>query len=179
MTCYTFNNKTPVIAESAFITPTAQIIGDVAVGAASSVWFHAVIRGDLDRIQIGEKTNIQDLCVCHADPGIPLIIGDRATVGHRCVVHGCTIEDDCLIGMGAVVMNHAIIGQGSIIAAGSVVTEDTVIPPFSLVTGVPGKIRPSGRSAEEILAAAKAMSESYIRNAQRYRSVQSFYSAGS
>lgn len=144
----------------------------------SSVWFQSVIRGDLDQIRIGERTNIQDHCTCHADEGIPLTIGNGVTVGHRCVVHGCTIEDNCLIGMGAVVMNKAVVGKGSVIGAGTVVLENTLIPPGSLVTGSPGKIKKSGRSREEIEAAISAMSESYVKNARSFCSENLFYVAG-
>ena len=175
MTIYTFNNLTPNIKADAFIAPTAQIIGDVHIGAESSVWFSAVIRGDMERIRIGSRTNVQDLCTGHADPGIPLTIGDGVTIGHRCVVHGCTIEDECLIGMGAIVMNRAVIGTGSIVAAGSVVLENTIVPPYSLVTGAPGKIRETRRSKEELTASMAEMAESYIHNTRLYRSPGSFY----
>ncbi len=175
MTLYGFNDKSPRIDKDVFIAPTAQIIGDVQIKTQSSVWFGAVIRGDLDKIRIGEKTNIQDLCTLHADEGVPLVIGCRVTIGHRCVVHGCTIEDSCLIGMGAIVMNGAVIGTGSVIAAGTVVLENTVVPPYSLVTGMPGKIKHTHRSKKEIDAAIAAMSESYIKNAARYSSDRVFY----
>lgn len=170
MSLYTLKNKTPVIGNSVFIAPSAQIIGDVHIGALSSVWFQSVIRGDLDQIRIGEKTNIQDLCTCHADEGIPLTIGNGVTIGHRCVVHGCAIEDGCLIGMGAVVMNKAIIGKGSVVAAGAVVLENTIVPPYSLVAGTPAKVKQTHRSREEIDSAIGAMSENYIKNARLYRS---------
>lgn len=137
MPLYAFKAHIPLIHPSVFVAPSAQIIGNVRIGTDSSVWFQTVIRGDLDAIAIGEKTNIQDLCMCHADEGIPLTIGCGITVGHRCVIHGCTIGDGCLVGMGAVIMNHAVIGEGSVIAAGAVVLENTVIPPHSLVTGSP------------------------------------------
>lgn len=106
-----------------------------------SVWFGCVLRGDTDLISIGNGSNIQDVTVCHADPGKPMIVGKGVTVGHRCILHGCTIEDHCLIGMGAIIMNGAVIGTGSIVGAGAVVLENTVIPPYSLVVGSPASVK--------------------------------------
>jgi carbonic anhydrase/acetyltransferase-like protein (isoleucine patch superfamily) len=141
MPVYQIENWKPEIDDSVYIAPGAVVIGQVRIFQNASIWFNTVVRGDTDLLTIGEETNIQDLSVCHADPGQPLTIGKKVTIGHRCIVHGCTIENDCLIGMGAIVMNGATIGQGSIIAAGTVVLENTTIPPFSMVTGVPGKIK--------------------------------------
>lgn len=130
----------PQIAPSAFVEVSAQVIGDVAVGEDSSVWFNTVIRGDVNYIRIGARTNIQDGSVLHVFKDLhALVIGNDVTVGHGCVLHGCTIEDRCLISMGAVVLNGARIGTGSIIAAGAVVTENTVVPPRSLFLGMPAK----------------------------------------
>jgi carbonic anhydrase/acetyltransferase-like protein (isoleucine patch superfamily) len=175
MTCYAFRNHTPMMHPSVFVAPTAQIIGNVRIGKDSSVWFQTVIRGDLDVIRIGEKTNIQDLCMCHADEGIPLRIGNRVTIGHRCVVHGCAIEDNCLIGMGAVVMNHAVIGEGSVIAAGTVVLEKTVIPPGSLVTGSPGRVKKTYDDPARMIQAVQAISNSYMTSARAFSSPGIFY----
>ncbi|MEZ5351558.1 MAG: gamma carbonic anhydrase family protein [Bryobacteraceae bacterium] len=137
-----FRGKVPQIAPSAYVDPSAQIIGDVAIGPRSSVWFNASVRGDVHSIEIGEESNIQDNSVLHADfPDFPLRIGNRVTVGHSVVLHGCTVEDGSLIGIGAIVLNGARIGQGSVIAAGAVVAEGAEIPPYSLVMGVPGKVR--------------------------------------
>lgn len=130
---------------SVFIAPGAKLVGDVTIGAQSSVWFNAVLRGDREAIRIGRQSNVQDLCLLHADPGAPCTLGDRVSVGHGAIVHGAVVEDDVLIGMRAVVMNRARIGAGSIIGVGAVVTEDSEIPPGSVVLGVPGKIR---RAAE-------------------------------
>jgi carbonic anhydrase/acetyltransferase-like protein (isoleucine patch superfamily) len=141
MANHTFRGRTPRIGDSAFIAPTASLIGDVTVGDHASVFFGASVRADTSSITIGEGTNLQDNVVVHADPGFPALIGDRVSVGHSAVVHGCTIEDDCLIGMSATVMNGAVIGSGSLVAAGAVVLEATVIPPRSLVAGVPAKVR--------------------------------------
>ncbi len=135
-----FVRRDDLIDPSALITPTATVLGDVTIGAGSSVWYGAVVRGDSERIRIGRETNIQDLCVLHADPGFPCTLADRVTVGHGAIVHGATVEDDVMIGMRAVVMNGAVIGKGSLIAVAAVVTEGTVIPPGSIVMGIPGKV---------------------------------------
>ena len=119
---------------------SALIIGDVRLKPKVNIWPNAVIRGDLNYIQIGEKTNVQDGCVIHVTEELPVVIGKNVTIGHNAVVHGCTVEDNVLIGMGAVVLDGSRIGQGSIIAAGSVVLENQNIPEYSLVAGVPGKI---------------------------------------
>lgn len=129
-----------MIESTAFIARTAILLGDVRLGARASLWYHAVVRGDTERIEIGEETNIQDLSMVHADPGFPCLIGKRVTVGHRVILHGCSVEDDCLIGMGAILLNGVQVGRGSVIGAGAVLVEGTVIPPGSLVVGVPGRI---------------------------------------
>ena len=132
----------PTIAASAYIDPSAQIIGDVTIGERASVWPNVSARGDVNSIRIGAETNIQDNCVLHCDEGpYPLHIADRVTVGHLAMLHGCTIEDDCLIGIGAVILNGAVIGKGSVIAAGAVVPEGMRIAPGSMVMGVPAKVR--------------------------------------
>ncbi len=168
MPIYTFKNHHPEIHSSAYIAPTATLIGNVTVGENSSVWFNCVLRGDCDAIVIGDNTNIQDLTVCHEDYDRPLHIGNGVTVGHQCVIHGCDIEDECLIGMGAVVMNGARIGRGSIVAAGSVVLENTVVPPFSLVTGVPGKVK--RQLEEDALDLIKLPADDYVQRALDYSS---------
>lgn len=137
---YRLDVGTPEIDRSAFIAPTAAVIGKVTMGPGSSLWHCAVIRGDTTQITIGANSNIQDCSVCHADPGFPLAVGDRVSVGHNVVLHGCTIEDDVLIGMSSTVMNGAVIGSGSIIGAGALVTQGTQIPPNSLVLGSPAKV---------------------------------------
>jgi len=130
----------PEIHEDAFIAETASIIGNVIIGKGSSVWYGAVIRGDIEKITIGEFTNIQDNSVVHTETGIPTEIGNYTVVGHNAIVHGCTIGNNCLIGMGAIVLNKAVIGDNCIIGAGALVPEGKVIPPNSLVLGVPGKV---------------------------------------
>jgi carbonic anhydrase/acetyltransferase-like protein (isoleucine patch superfamily) len=131
----------PSVPDSAFVAPGAFLLGDVTLGERSSVWYTCVLRGDSDSIRLGARSNLQDGTIVHVDPGFPVSIGDGVSVGHRAVLHGCTIEDDVLIGMGAIVLNGARIGTGSLIAAGAVVLEGTEIPPSSLVAGVPGKVR--------------------------------------
>ncbi len=130
------------IDPTAFVSPHAYLGGTVTVGADSSVWPMAVIRGDEGEIRIGARTNIQDGCVLHADRDAYLMIGDDVTLGHAAVVHGCTIENNVLIGMGAVVLNRAVIGTGSIVGARALVPEGMIVPPGSLVVGVPGTVRP-------------------------------------
>lgn len=132
----------PKIADSAYIDASAQVIGNVTVGERASVWPNVTARGDVNSIHIGDDSNVQDNSVLHCDAGLfPLYIGDRVTVGHLAMLHGCTIEDDCLIGIGAVVLNGAKIGRGSVIAAGAVVPEGAEVPPDSMVMGVPAKVK--------------------------------------
>jgi carbonic anhydrase/acetyltransferase-like protein (isoleucine patch superfamily) len=132
----------PKIAVSAYIDASAQVIGDVTVGERSSIWPNVTARGDVNSIHIGDDSNIQDNSVLHCDAGLfPLNVGNRVTVGHLAMLHGCTIEDDCLIGIGAVVLNGARIGRGSVIAAGAVVPEGAEVPPESMVMGVPAKVK--------------------------------------
>ncbi|WP_053847492.1 gamma carbonic anhydrase family protein [Streptomyces sp. NRRL B-24085] len=133
--------REPQIDEGAFVAPTASVIGDVTLRAGASLWYGAVARGDVERISVGAQSNIQDNCTLHADPGFPVTIGERVSVGHNAVVHGATVEDDCLIGMGATVLNGAVIGAGSLVAAQALVPQGMQVPPGSLVAGVPAKVR--------------------------------------
>ena len=134
--------KKPLIASSAYIVDSAQVIGDVVIGDESSVWFNAVVRGDVNHIRIGRRTNIQDGCILHVARGkYPLIVGDEVTVGHGVTLHACTIESRCLIGMGAVIMDGAEIGEACIVGAGSLITPRTIIPPKSMVLGSPAKVK--------------------------------------
>ena len=137
----TVNGHTPQVHEQAWVAPGAVLAGEVSVGPETGIWYTCVVRADLAPITLGARTNVQDGSVLHADPGFPATIGDGVTIGHRAVVHGCTVEDDVLIGMGAVLMNGVHVGAGSLIAAGAVLTQGTVVPPGSLVAGVPGKVR--------------------------------------
>lgn len=128
------------IDPTAYIHPAAMVCGQVTLGAHASVWAGAVLRGDSDRIVVGEQSNVQDGAIVHCDPGLPAIIGARVGIGHRAVIHGCTIEDDCLIAIGAIILNGAVIGAGSVIGAGAVVPEGMQVPPGSVVLGVPGRV---------------------------------------
>ena len=125
---------------TAFVAPGAVVVGDVTLGARASVWFNAVVRADSAPVEIGEDSNLQDLCVVHEDEGLPARIGARVTIGHRAVIHGCVIEDECLIGMGSILLSGAQIGTGSLIGAGALVRERQVVPPGSVVLGMPGKV---------------------------------------
>ncbi|HMA44054.1 MAG TPA: gamma carbonic anhydrase family protein [Gemmatimonadales bacterium] len=128
------------IDPDAYVAPGAWVMGDVTLGPRASVWYGAVLRGDMDRIVVGEDSNLQDGTIVHVDEGRPALIGARVGVGHRAIVHGCTVEDDCLIGMGSVLLNGVVVCAGSVVAAGAVVREGMVVPPGSLVAGVPGKV---------------------------------------
>ncbi|MEU2157063.1 gamma carbonic anhydrase family protein [Streptomyces sp. NPDC019396] len=133
--------KQPRIDPGAYVAPTSVVIGEVALAAGSSIWYHAVLRGDCGPIVIGVDSNVQDNCTVHVDPGFPVTVGERVTVGHNAVLHGCTVEDDVLIGMGATVLNGAHIGAGSLVAAQALVPQGMRVPPGSLVAGVPAKVR--------------------------------------
>ncbi|MGW0497318.1 gamma carbonic anhydrase family protein [Streptomyces sp. NPDC003007] len=133
--------REPEIDETAFVAPTASVIGSVVLGAGASVWYGAVVRGDVEAISVGASSNVQDNGTLHADPGFPVRVGERVSIGHNAVVHGATVEDDCLIGMGATVLNGAVIGAGSLVAAQALVPQGMVVPPGSLVAGVPAKVR--------------------------------------
>ena len=154
---------------SVYVARGAVILGDVQIGAESSVWYNAVLRGDVAPIRVGQQTNVQDLCLLHADDGFPCVLGNRVTLGHAAIVHGATVEDDCLIGMRAVVMNGARIGQGSIVAVGAVVVEGTEVPPGSIVMGTPAKVKRAANdedqehirhAASHYVAAAKSARDS-------------------
>ncbi len=132
--------KTPIIAPSAFVHSAAIVIGDVTLGARVSVWPTAVLRGDTEAIVVGEDSNIQDGTIVHVDAGMPCSIGARVAIGHRAIVHGATVDADCLIGMGAILLNGVVVGTGTIVGAGAVCREGMVIPPNSLVVGVPAKV---------------------------------------
>src|SRR5215207_4513408 len=157
---YPFAGNTPAVHDSAFVAPTASIIGNATMAADSSAFYGVSVRADTAAITVGAGSNLQDNVVLHADPGFPCRVGERVSVGHAAVVHGCTVEDDCLIGMGATVLNGAVIGAGSLVAAGAVVLEGTVVPPRSLVAGVPGKVR--RELTEEERAGIRRNAEHYL-----------------
>jgi carbonic anhydrase/acetyltransferase-like protein (isoleucine patch superfamily) len=157
----------PTIAASAFIAPTATVLFDVTVGERSSVWYGTVIRGDADRVTIGSDCNIQDLTMVHVDEGVPCTIGDRVSIGHRAIIHGCTLEDDALIGMGAIVLNGAVVGRGAVVAAGALVPEGYRVPPATLVVGMPCRVVRQLDSALE--ARREATWRHYVRMQARHR----------
>jgi carbonic anhydrase/acetyltransferase-like protein (isoleucine patch superfamily) len=157
----------PQIHPTAFIASTAAVMGDVTVGEDASVWYGAVLRGDMAPIVIGAQTNIQDGTIVHVDTGVPCTVGRRVGVGHRVILHGCTVGDDCLIAMGSVLLNGVRIGAGSVIAAGAVVREGMEVPPGSLVMGVPGRIIRT--VDEELSKRAAATWRHYIKEARAHR----------
>lgn len=164
-----FKSTWPVIDPSAYVDVSAQVIGDVTLGPESSVWMNVVIRGDVHRIRIGARTNIQDLTLIHVmRDTFPTTIGDDVTVGHSAVIHGTTIEDRVLIGMGAVLLNGVHIGHDSIVAAGTLLTEGTVIPPRSLVMGRPGKVKRA--LTDEDVAEIRWYADNYVRYRLEYQS---------
>ena len=155
-----------LIGEGHFIAPNAVVIGDVVLHENASIWFSCVLRGDADRIEIGAGSNIQDGTVMHTDPGFPMRVGDNVTVGHNAMLHGCTIGDGSLVGIGAVVLNGARVGKGCLIGANALVTEGMEVPDGSLVLGSPGKIKSqlSAQQQQDLLLNA----EHYVNNSQRY-----------
>lgn len=164
---YEIDGKRPEVEQTAFVAPTADLIGQVQVDAEASVWFGAVIRADGDAIHLGARSNLQDNAVIHADPGFPATIGTDVSIGHGAIVHGCSIGDRVLVGMGATVMNGAVVGEDTIIGAGALISEGVVIPPRSLVVGAPGKVRRdlTGEEAEGVAGNAAR----YVDRAAAYR----------
>lgn len=168
---YPFAGDTPVIHDSAFVAPTASIIGDASLGENSSAFYGVSVRADTAAITVGDGTNLQDNVVLHADEGFPCMIGNRVSIGHNAVVHGCTVEDDCLVGMSATIMNGAVIGTGSLVAAGAVVLEGTLVPPRSLVAGVPAKVR--RELSDDEFQSVKRNAAHYVELAAAHREMHS------
>ncbi len=160
-------DASPQVSPSAWIAPGAFVIGDVHLGEESSVWYGAVLRGDTEPIRVGARTNVQDGCVLHADPGYPATVGEGCVVGHNAVVHGCEIGDGSLVGMGATILNGARIGAGSIVAAGALVTENKEFPPRSLIVGVPAKR--AGDVGEEQAQGIARGADEYVERAAAHR----------
>ncbi|MFH8476613.1 gamma carbonic anhydrase family protein [Streptomyces sp. NPDC018000] len=158
--------KEPDIDAEAFTAPTSVVIGEITMAAGSSVWYHAVLRADCGPIVIGADSNIQDNCSVHVDPGFPVTVGKRVSVGHNAVLHGCTIEDDVLVGMGSTVLNGARIGAGSLIAAQALVPQGMQVPPGSLVAGVPAKVK--RQLTEEELEGIKFNAVGYVQLAKAH-----------
>lgn len=139
-----YHGRSPIVPATCYIDVSAQVIGDVTLGEHASIWMNAVVRGDVNSIRIGARSNVQDCAVLHGMRDLyPVIVGEMVTIGHNATVHGCVLEDAVLVGIGAIILNDARIGEGSIVAAGAVIPEHTVIPPNSLVAGIPGKVRRS------------------------------------
>ncbi|MFO7639014.1 MAG: gamma carbonic anhydrase family protein [bacterium] len=161
-----FQQHEPRLGRGAFVAPDARLIGRVTVGDRASIWFGSVLRGDVDRIVIGPETNIQDLSVVHADADTPTIVGSRVTVGHRVILHGCTVEDECVVGMGAIVQNRARVGSHSIVASGSVVREGFEVPAGTLVAGVPAQVKRELTDAE--IEFINELAEIYLGRAELY-----------
>jgi carbonic anhydrase/acetyltransferase-like protein (isoleucine patch superfamily) len=158
----------PSVPADAWTAPTAVLVGAVTIGPQASIWYGAVLRADQERIVIGAETNIQDGTVMHSDPGLPLIVGERVSVGHGAILHGCSVGDDVLVGMGATILNGATVGAGSLVAAGAVVLEGAQIPARSLVAGVPGKVRRS--TTDDELAGIVKNGREYVALSARYAS---------
>lgn len=163
-------DRVPQVAESAWVAPSADLVGAVELRGESSVWYTAVLRADYDPIVLGARSNLQDGVVVHTDVGRPAHIGSGVSVGHRAVLHGCTIGDDCLIGMGAIVLNGAVVGEGSLVAAGAVVQEGAQIPPRSLVAGVPGRVR--RELTDDDVARIRRNAEVYVELAALHRAAR-------
>ena len=167
MSTYRLYDKAPAIAASAWIAPNATVIGDVRLGENCSIWWNATLRGDNDPIEIGANSNIQDGSVLHTDEGVPMKIGANVTVGHLVMLHGCTVGDGSLIGIGSVILNRAVIGKGCIVGANTLIPEGKVFPDHALIVGSPGKVVRE-LSAEEV-ARLQASAAHYVANAERYR----------
>ncbi|MET1116093.1 MAG: gamma carbonic anhydrase family protein [Comamonas sp.] len=167
MAIYELEGRAPQLAASAWVADSAQVIGDVTLGEDVSIWFGSVLRGDTSNLRIGAGTNIQDGSVLHADPGQPLVVGERVTVGHQVMLHGCTIGDESLIGIGAVVLNGAKIGRNCLVGAGALVTEGKEFPDGSMIIGSPAKVVRE-LTAEQI-DGLRQSAQHYIDNARRYQ----------
>lgn len=167
MPCYSLADAVPDLAPDSWVAPSADLIGAVRLGSGASIWFGAVVRADNGAIGIGDRTNLQDGAVLHSDPGAPLTIGEDCTIGHRAVLHGCTIGDRVLIGMGATVLNHAVIAEDCVVGAGALVTEGKRFPPRSLIVGAPA--RAVKTLTDEQLAGLRMSAAVYVEKAGRYR----------
>jgi len=162
-----YRDKNPKIHETAFIALSADVIGDVTIGEKSGIWHHAVLRGDVNRIEIGSYTNVQDGTIVHVAGKYPAIIGNNVTIGHGAIVHACTVKDNAFIGMGAIILDGAVIGEGALIGAGALVTEKKEIPPYTLAVGIPARV--VKELPEEYIEMAKKRAIDYANLAQEYR----------
>ncbi|MDE2607084.1 MAG: gamma carbonic anhydrase family protein [Burkholderiales bacterium] len=166
MAIYELDGNAPQLGEGAWIADSAQVVGQVELGENVSVWYGAVVRGDNEKIRIGRNSNVQDLAVLHADPGVPLTLADNVTVGHQAMLHGCTIGEGTLVGIQAVVLNHVKIGRNCVVGAGSVVTEGKEFPDNSLIVGAPARVVRTFDA--EGVARFAHLAPGYVRNAQRH-----------
>lgn len=165
-----YDGKSPLVAASAWVAPGAVVTGDVVLGEGASIWFQSVVRGDVNHVRIGKRTNIQDLSMVHVTGGThPTVIGDDVTVGHRVVLHGCTVKDRCLVGIGAIVLDGAVVEEESMIGAGAVVPPGMVVPSGKLVLGAPAKVK------RDLTAAERAF---FLESAARYAGYAATYRAG-
>lgn len=161
-----FNGTWPVVDDTVFIAPGAVVVGRVEIGPHTSIWYNSVVRGDVDTAKIGGGTNIQDGSILHQDEGFPLIVGERVTVGHRVILHGCTVEDDTFIGMGTIILNGARVGAGAVVGAGSLVLQGQEIPPGTLAVGSPAKVIRALSEGE--LAKFRASAERYLKHSKAH-----------
>jgi carbonic anhydrase/acetyltransferase-like protein (isoleucine patch superfamily) len=166
MAIYELDGVAPQVHTQAWVAPSAQVMGQVSVGAGASIWFGTVVRGDTERITIGADSNIQDASVLHADAGQPLVIGERVTVGHQAMLHGCTVGDESLIGIGAIVLNGAKIGKNCLVGAGALVTEGKEFPDGSMILGSPAKV--VRQLTPEQIEGLRQSAQHYKTNAQRF-----------
>ncbi len=170
MTLYRLENRLPQVHDTCFVAPSADVIGHVIMAAHASIWFNAVARGDNEPITIGERSNVQDNAVLHTDPGMPLVIGDRVTVGHSVMLHGCRIGNGCLVGVGSIILNNAGIGESCLVGANTLITEGKEFPPRSMIVGSPGRVirELDDREVSEIAGIA----DIYVEKIARYRDLE-------
>eukprot|EP01051_Picozoa_sp_SAG22_P011582 SAG22_NODE_1128_length_5460_cov_15.018280_4_plen_175_part_00 len=168
MPLFELEGKAPIVPESAFVAESAELIGDITLGEEVSVWSKCVIRGDSDPITIGQSSNVQESCVLHADPGYPLTLGERVSIGHMVMLHGCTIGDGCLVGIGATILNGAVIGENCLVGAGALVTENKAFPPNSMILGSPAKVtqNPISKARTQMM---QGVAEHYMQNGRRFK----------
>lgn len=167
MALYELDGHAPQLGENAWVADSAQVIGNVTLGENASVWFGSIVRGDSDHIRIGNNSNVQDSCILHVDAGVPLTLGDNVSVGHQVMLHGCTVGDGSLIGIGAVVLNHVKIGRNCLVGAGSLVTEGKEFPDGSMILGSPARV--VRELTPEQIAGLQRIAGHYVQNAARYR----------
>ena len=167
MTVYAIGDTAPQIHAAAYVAPTADVMGNVTLEDGASVWFGAVLRGDNDLIHVGKSSNVQDNAVLHTDPGVPLMIGEGVTIGHRVMLHGCTIGDNSLIGIGATILNNTKVGKNCIIGAHALITEGKEIPDNSMVVGAPGRVIRT--LSDEQIAMLRMSAAIYVKNAARFK----------